>query len=67
MFKKNGIIYESEEEYMHAKCSDKPVQPSGLSQKERAWLIAVLAVLIVVLGLIVLTPEMPPKYLPLLV
>ncbi|MBR5723455.1 MAG: hypothetical protein IKX57_07460 [Oscillospiraceae bacterium] len=66
MFKKNGITYESEEEYMHAKCNDELVSRSRLSKKERVWLIAVLTVLFVLLALFVLIPETPPKYLPML-
>ena len=67
MFKKNGITYENEEEYIHAKCNDELATRSKLSKKERVWLIAVLAVLFVLLALFVLIPETPPKYLPLLV
>ena len=66
MYKKNGITYESEEEYMHAKRDDELVQSKGLSKKERAWLFGVIVVLVVLLALFFLIPETPPKYLPML-
>lgn len=66
MYRKDGILYESEEEYLHAKRSDEPVQRNRLSPKERVWLIAVVAVLFVLALLWLLIPETPPKYLPLL-
>ena len=66
MYKKNGITYESEEEYMHAKRDDELVQRSRFSKKERAWLFGVIVVLVVLLALFFLIPETPPKYLPML-
>ncbi len=66
MYIKDGVTYESEEEYMHAKCNDEPASRCRLSKKERAWLIAVLIVLFVLIALFLLIPETPPKYLPML-
>lgn len=52
MFKKDGIIYESEEEYMLMKPEDKP-EPKRLTTKERVWrLIAVLFLLVVLFFII---------------
>ncbi|MBP0967561.1 MAG: hypothetical protein J5722_08000 [Oscillospiraceae bacterium] len=66
MFRKDGVTYETEEEYMYAMGDDKPEQRNRLSQKECAWLIAVITVLAVLLALL-LIPETPPEYLPMLV
>ncbi|MBP0986683.1 MAG: hypothetical protein J6S92_00135 [Oscillospiraceae bacterium] len=52
MFKKDGIIYESEEEYMLMKPEYKP-EPKRLTAKERVWrLIAVICLLVVLFFII---------------
>ncbi len=66
MYIKDGITYETEEEYMYVRHGSKPEPTKGLSKKERAWLIAVIVPLIVLIALFLLIPETPPKYLPML-
>jgi hypothetical protein len=60
MFKKDGVIYESEQEYLLMNPNDKP-EPKRLTASERVWwVIAVICVLIVLFFIISVWSEGKP-------
>ena len=62
MYKKDGVIYTSEEEYMRIRAEEKP-EPKRRTAKERVWLvIAVIILLIVLFFVLSLYSEYAPKF-----